>query len=349
MSAVLAFLVSLAPFARAQTLAEVQALMKDEKLPQALRQIDRYIAAHPKDAQGPFTKGVILSEMGNPQEAIQVFLDLTRNFPELPEPHNNLAVLYARQKEYDKAQAALEMAIRTHPSYAIAYENLGDVYARLASQAYSKALQIDSENRTAQNKLEMIRELASIQERPGSRPITVAAKAASEPEKPAAPAPVSAQPPAPTPAATAPAAPAVTTRPADEAPAIAVVKPDDPDGKVQVSAVKVEDEIVTIVRGWADAWSRKNVDAYLAFYASDFQTPKGMTFRKWEEERRQRIDKPGRLQVVVNDIQVSVSGNQATARFRQQYTSATFKSQTNKTLVFVRSGNKWLIAQERVN
>ncbi|MDR0378731.1 MAG: tetratricopeptide repeat protein [Candidatus Accumulibacter sp.] len=324
--AVLAFIASFAPLAHAQTLEEVRTLMKEEKLPQALRQIDRYITAHPKDAQGPFTKGVILSEMGRPQEAIRVFLDLTEKFPELPEPHNNLAVLYARQKQYDKAQAALETAIRTHPSYAIAYENLGDLYARLASQAYSKALQLDSANRTAQSKLEMIQELASIQKYPRASPIAAAAKTSSEPEKMSAF--VSPQ----------PSIPVIT------APAAAT-----PGEKVQVDIGKAENEVATTVRNWADAWSRKDVKAYLAFYSRNFQTPKGMTLKKWETERQQRIDRPGRMQVVVDDLRVSVSGNQATARFHQQYTSATFKSQTNKILVFVKSGNKWLIVQERVN
>ncbi len=59
-----------------------------------------------------------------------MFTKLSEDYPELPEPYNNLAVLYAQQKQYDKARTALEMAIRTHPSYAIAYENLGDIYAK---------------------------------------------------------------------------------------------------------------------------------------------------------------------------------------------------------------------------
>jgi tetratricopeptide (TPR) repeat protein len=348
-SAVLAFLgISLACAQVPQTLADAQALMRAGRLPQALGAIDRYIAVQPKDAQGPFTKGLILSEMGRPQEAIQVFSSLTENFPELPEPYNNLAVLYARQKQYDKAQAALERAIHTHPSYAIAHENLGDVYTKLASQAYDKALQLDSANKAAQSKLEMIRELISFSAVPSARPVAVAARAASEPAAEAA----RPRPPAPIVPITAPvAAPTVASaasRPADAAPALApaAVKT-DPGGKA--GAGNVESEIARIVRDWARAWSRKDVKAYLAFYSSDFQTPKGMTFSKWGAERRQRIDKPGRLQVAVDDIRVSVSGDRATARFHQQYVSATFKSQTGKTLVFVKSGNGWLILQERVN
>jgi Flp pilus assembly protein TadD len=65
---------------------------------------------------------------------------LIEDYPELPEPYNNLAVLYAQQKQFDKARTALEMAIRIHPGYATAYENLGDLHSRLASQGVRESL-----------------------------------------------------------------------------------------------------------------------------------------------------------------------------------------------------------------
>ena len=156
----------LTQLAGAQTLAEIQGLMKQGKMPQALEKVDLYIAAQPRDAQGPFTKGLILSEMGRPDDAIAVFTGLTENFPELPEPYNNLAVLYARQKQYDRAQMALEMAIRAHPGYAVAYENLGDIHAKLASQSYDKAVQLDAAGKTARAKLTMANELVKLSTAP---------------------------------------------------------------------------------------------------------------------------------------------------------------------------------------
>ncbi|MDR3322612.1 MAG: tetratricopeptide repeat protein, partial [Zoogloeaceae bacterium] len=150
-----------APPAFANTLPEIQRLIRQAQYPQALEKADAYLASRPGDAQGRFFKGLILTEMNRTPEAIAEFTRLTEDYPELPEPYNNLAVLYAQQKQYDRARTALEMAIRTHPAYAVAYENLGDVYARLASQAYDRALQLDSANATAQNKLALIRELVS--------------------------------------------------------------------------------------------------------------------------------------------------------------------------------------------
>jgi tetratricopeptide (TPR) repeat protein len=325
-----------AQLAGAETLADIQGLMKKGDMPQALKEVDRYIASQPRDAQGPFTKGLILSEMGRSQDAIAVFTGLTENFPELPEPYNNLAVLYAQERQYDKARTALEMAIHTHPSYSIAHENLGDVYAKLASQAYDKALQIDSSNKATQTKLSMIRELISVSGQHNAKQAAAAKAGRSAPVKMAAaePAPV----PASAPAVKPETPPQVVDVPV--APPPAAVKP--------AATVDEKSEIAGIVRNWASAWSRKDVKAYLSFYAGDFQTPKGMTRKQWAAERGQRIDKPGRLQVTIDDVRVSVSGATATARFRQRYASATFNSTTGKTLVFVKSGGRWLIQQERV-
>src|SRR6185369_9445937 len=139
-----------------------------------------------RDPQGRFLKGLILAEQNKASEAIDVFTALTKDYPELPEPYNNLAVLYAAQGQYEKARAALEQSIRTHPSYATAYENLGDVYTKLASQAYDKALQLDSSNSAAKSKLSLVRDLiggGAGSTRPAKPGATQVARA--EPPKPA--------------------------------------------------------------------------------------------------------------------------------------------------------------------
>ncbi len=149
--------------AQAQTdeYQQAEKLFHSGQQTQALDRVNSFLSAHPKDARARFLKGLILTEQNNPNEAIKIFTALTEDYPELPEPYNNLAVLYASQGQYDKARATLEMAIRTHPSYATAHENLGDIYAKMASQAYDKALQLDKNNATAQTKLQLIRELFS--------------------------------------------------------------------------------------------------------------------------------------------------------------------------------------------
>lgn len=139
--------------------ADVAQLAKSGQLAQAMARADEYIAAKPRDPQMRFLKGVLLTQAGRSADAIATFIKLTEEYPELPEPYNNLAVLYAAQSDFDKARTALEAAVRANPSYAIAHENLGDVYAKLAAVSYGKAQQLDPRNATVQPKLALVRQL----------------------------------------------------------------------------------------------------------------------------------------------------------------------------------------------
>jgi tetratricopeptide (TPR) repeat protein len=140
-------------------LDDAQRLIRKGQYPQAQEAVDRQLAATPNDPQARFLKGVIYSETNKTDEAIAVYTKLNQDYPEFPEPYNNLAVLYARQKQYEKARMALEMAIQAHPSYATAHENLGDLYVKLANQAYGKAVQLDGASKLAKTKLDLSREL----------------------------------------------------------------------------------------------------------------------------------------------------------------------------------------------
>ena len=164
--------------ARADDYADVSKLASAGQLSQALAKADSYLAGKARDPQMRFIKGVILTEMGRSADAMNIFQQLVEDYPELPEPYNNLAVLYAAQMQFDKARASLEMAIRANPAYATAHENLGDIYLQLASQSYSQALQLDASKTGIAPKLAMIRSLM------GAAP---AASPARAPTKPAAP------------------------------------------------------------------------------------------------------------------------------------------------------------------
>ena len=346
-----AVLLALASPVQADPLQDISKLIRQGQHSQALEQADRYLASKPKDAQARFLKGIALTEMGRTNDAITVFQKLTEDYPELPEPYNNMAVIYAQQKQYEKAKSALEMAIRTHPSYATAHENLGDIYARLASQAYDKALQLDSANASAQNKLGMIRELVTGNTRVASaKPAT--SKPAAEPTTPVASKPVETKPETkpenkpvdPNPVVVAAATPA----PAKAEPAKADAGKADA-GKTSGSGAKAsQDDVTKAVNQWAAAWARKDVKAYLAVYAKDFKTPGGVPRAKWEEERRSRIDKPGSIEVKLDQIKVALDGDTAVVRFRQHYQAGAFKASASKSLDMILRDGKWLIQQERV-
>jgi tetratricopeptide (TPR) repeat protein len=295
----------------ADDLQDAGKLFKAGQHQQALERVNKALAAKPKDPQARFLKGLIFTEQGKTKDAIDIFTKLTQDYPDLPEPYNNLAVIYAGQGQYEKARAALEQSIRTHPSYATAYENLGDVYAKLASQAYNKALQLDSSNTGAQNKLSLVRELVGG---------PVAQAVSKEPPKPAA---VVAQKPA----------PAEQPKPVAEKP-----------------AADAQAEVLKAVNGWAQAWAKKDADGYLASYAKTFKTPNEQSRAEWEKARRARITAPKSISVGVDTPKVTMQGNdRASVAFRQNYRSDVLKASSRKTLVMVKSDGRWLIEEENSN
>ena len=310
--------------AHADDYADVSVLVRSGKLAEALAKADQYLAGKPRDPQMRFIKGVIQTEAGKPADAIGTFTQITQDYPELPEPYNNLAVLYASQSQFDKARAALEMAIRTNPSYATAHENLGDVYAKLASQAYSKALQLDGGNTGVQPKLALIRTLFA-PEAKGQRPGAGAQSSGSGTA--AAPAVVKA------PAVAA--APAPVTAPA---PAAAVAAPAATSG--------AEKDVETAVRNWAAAWAAKDMGGYLGAYGKDFDPPGSVGRKTWEEDRRSRIMGKSRISVKLNDLTVSVNGSKAVVKFKQAYSADTLNVSSRKTLDLVKAGDRWVIVRE---
>jgi Flp pilus assembly protein TadD len=143
----------------AQTLREARDLIDRKQYADAIARLDRLTAEHPREPQARFLKGIALTDEGRTDDAIALFRALLADFPELPEPRNNLAVLYARKGEYALARDELERAVQTAPDYAVAHENLGDVYARLAQVEYERTMVLDKRNRTAAPKLKQIQEV----------------------------------------------------------------------------------------------------------------------------------------------------------------------------------------------
>ena len=125
--------------ATADDTPQIDASIAGQDWRNALNELDARIAAKPHDAQAKFKRGTVLARLGRDDDAIAQFVELTQSYPELPEPYNNLAALYAKHGRYDEARAALETAVKASPGYGLAYENLGDLYLRLAAESYKRA------------------------------------------------------------------------------------------------------------------------------------------------------------------------------------------------------------------
>jgi tetratricopeptide (TPR) repeat protein len=325
-----------------------QSLQKGD-LQAALQQVDALLAKNPKDPQYQFLKGVILTEQKKDAQAIQIFQSLTEQYPELPEPYNNLAVLYAQQGHYEKARAALEMAIRTNPSYATAQANLGDIYAKLASQAYQKALQLaPEENASAKVKLNLIRELfaqgqgaapgklqvSAVQPGQQSKVASAAAAPAVQASEQAAGKPEAGKP--------------ETTKPETTKPEVAAQPRKPGSDKPASDTAAAQAEVAEAVHRWAAAWQSKNLPEYFSAYAPNFKPEKGLSLAAWKKQRTVRISDKAKITVKVHDLKVQVDGDRATARFRQHYISGPLDFDGPKTLQLQRVNGKWLIVREIV-
>ncbi|MGH6647896.1 L,D-transpeptidase Cds6 family protein [Aquabacterium sp.] len=315
---------------QADEVGDVQKLLSAGKNTEALQKADQFLAARPRDPMMRFLRAISLSQAGRIPESITAFTKLTEDYPELPEPFNNLAVLYAQQGQYDKSRNALEMAIRTNPSYATAYENLGDVYAKLASQAYSKALQIDTRSAVAP-KLAMIRDLF-----PKERGTSMASLSNSSSTAPAVPSPSPAPAPAPAPSKSPAPVPAPAPAP--------VTKPAPASAPVEAKAEAGEREVEAALQAWANAWSKKDLSGYFAAYSRDFNG--GKSRKAWEQERRERIQGKRSISVKLSKIDISINGNKATARFHQDYKADSLSVSSGKRVDLVRSGGEWVIVKE---
>jgi tetratricopeptide (TPR) repeat protein len=340
--------------ARADEYGDLTQLLRAGRIAEAQARLERDLAAKPRDPQLRFLRGVIQRDSGRLADATATFIKLTEDYPELPEPYNNLAVIYGSQGQYEKARTALEAALRTNPSYATAHENLADIYAKLASQAYNKALQIDGSNTAVQPKLAMIRELfipgtsgpklvppppAPIQ---ASAPRPAPAVAAAVPVKPAMPAPVAQTPAKPQAAVRAPQAPASTIAVAAAPKATVAPTPTPATAEAAATATEVE----TAVRAWAKAWSDKNMASYLAAYGHEFEPPSKQSRSDWEQDRRLRITGKTRISVNLLNLTVTVNGSRAVAKFQQDYKADSLAVLSRKTLELIKTGNRWLIVKE---
>ena len=334
--------------------SDVTQLLKAGKAAEALAKADQRLVAAPRDPQLRFLRGVAQADSGKQADAIATFTKLTEEYPELPEPYNNLAVLYANQNQLDKARTALEMAIRTNPSYAVAHENLGDIYAKLASQAYNKALQLDANNSTSiKPKLALIRELFSTDNAAGKSARTTAPSAPSAPaaavvitQRPTlVQVPVPSTSTAPGKPGSTPALAPVATAPAVSAPAAVAPAPVVSPAPAAASDASRQ-AVVAAVQAWAAAWAAKDMSGYLGAYDRSFDPPGNATRTAWEKEREARIVGKSKIKVQLSDIAVAVQGDKATARFRQAYSADALNVSSRKTLELVNRSGRWAIVRE---
>ncbi|MCZ6727763.1 MAG: tetratricopeptide repeat protein [Acidobacteria bacterium] len=308
--------------AQSSELGAVRELAEEGHFTEAMEGVDRILGDEPESSEALFVKGIILAGAGRADEAERIFLKLTRRHPEAPEPFNNLAVIYARQGDYERSVDILRQALQTSSSYGTAFENLTKVYGKLAGQAYDRALGQESSTPSAGPALRLLTDLGSITR-----------------DRTAPPTAVGVREPLPEPEPEPEAEPELELEPEAEAVVVAPSPPPEPEFDAA--------ELVFLVREWARAWAEQRAESFLSFYASDFSPAQGISRATWAAERRQRIRRKLFIRVEVESIGVrQLEGGRAQVRFLQSYWSDTSQDRVVKTFDLVRENGAWKILHE---
>jgi len=145
--------------AHADEISDVRAMLARGDAEAALQRAEAASKAQPRDAQLRFLQAVALMDLKRDDEALALFTRLSQEYPELPDPQNNIALLQARAGRLELARQALEAALRNDPSHRLARTNLGQVYLMLAVQAWEQAAVGGQLEPALQRRLEAVRAL----------------------------------------------------------------------------------------------------------------------------------------------------------------------------------------------
>lgn len=319
----------------------------------------RASAPFPKDqVKGRFLYATALAGAGEREKAAEMFEALIADFPDRPEPYNNLAALYAAQGQLEKAKEVLERGMRTSPSYSAVHDNLSSVYVEMARASYAKALRVNEAAHTPNLQL-----LYGMNGVPTVEPVVVAAadpvlvepKASPAPVKPEAkPAPAAPTPPAPAAVEAKPVVPTVAAKPVPAAaPPVPAARPPVAAPAPAVAPVTAgpaanpQAAILATLQDWTRVWSARDVEGYLGFYAADFK-PVRQSRAQWVSERRERLGNAQSITVTLEEPKVQMAGaNRAIVNVVQQYSSSSYSDRTRKQLILVKVGERWLISSEK--
>lgn len=310
------------------------------------------LQALPNDENLLMRQGNALYCLDRRAEALAVFQRVLSLNPRLPAAHNNVAVILAGEGKDAEARAALDQALRTNEATATAYDNLSRLYAYQASQAYRKAFNSEKASKLGRPALALsmtpgIEERAVVRGdsrtdgRTDGRTNSAAAPVPSplaglsippvRPREPAKP--------------EAPALAALVAPPGSAASAAAPIAVAPAPASTAAAPAPEREEVLAALEAWALAWSRQDMNAYEAAYLPDFKGSMS-SHAEWRKERAARIKGRNRIQVVVSEVSVTLTADQAQVKFLQLYQSDGRSIRSRKSIEMRRLKDRWVIAEE---
>jgi ketosteroid isomerase-like protein len=139
-----------------------------------------------------------------------------------------------------------------------------------------------------------------------------------------------------------------TTSPVASNPAVAVdtpvtARPAAPAATGEVALSEVEGAL----QAWVQAWSRRDVDAYIAAYTPDYAgRGRASTREAWMAQRRTRILARQKISVEISKPKFAVRDDSVVATFNQNYRGDDLSERSRKRVVLVKLDNRWLIKEE---
>lgn len=330
---VLLFVLVLPVSVLANTLEQIQKQLQLQQYDRAATTGLALLRQKPDDLQTLFFTALAFQKNNQPEQARRYYEQIISSHPELPEPRNNLAMVYLRLGEHDRAIDMLIESLNTHPAYATAWQNLSNLYKGLASEAYRKALSEEHNTSSVLDSIQLIA-LQSLDTAPSATAQIQLAQAPStqkiEAFKQAAP-------------ATAQVAekPVVTDQPAvDSEPA---AKPD----KQPSTQPNFKQRLTKTLQDWVRAWDSKAFDDYVNAYTSNYQGNQD-SHQQWVEHRRSRVLRADPISVKISNIEIrSYNTSRAIVDFTQAYKSPTYQDRVVKRVDLINIDGNWKITRER--
>jgi len=307
----------MSPLFATAALDEVDKLMKAGHYRQALSRLDSMPTGEKADPHYLFSHARALAATGQYMQAIAQYEVLLKRQPNLPEPYNNLALIYIQQGKPEQARAMLNKALLTHPGYARVYKNLTAINTARARDAYAKALQMPTANQVSGLQIADSLSLPVSTAKSTAPVVTATAESHIKPNM----------------------VYQAKNAPADTKKGLIARK--------ERTTSKADTVVQSLLHNWARAWSTKNVEQYLHFYSDDY-APSGISHGVWAAQRRQRINRPKWIRVQLRNLTLTELGNdRLSVRLEQEYAADNYRDITRKEFVLQRLAGEWRIIRER--
>jgi len=117
-------------------------------------------------------------------------------------------------------------------------------------------------------------------------------------------------------------------------------------------ASRLTREATAFLNEWSEAWSRRDADAWLAFYAADYAPAGYADGEEWRQEQRKRFEVPATTRVDAGSVAVeSRADGDLAVRFTQHFGEAPDERSVVKELLLRPAENDaadWQIVQDRI-